>query len=567
MYTTFLFGFLKIKSNLIPKSKNKKRLKLSYLLILGIITTFSFGVDYAFAANVSITQGSSVPGCETTKECFIPYEVSIPVGGQVVWLNDDSAAHTVTGGSSADSPSGVFDSSLFMAETTFSYTFSEAGVYLYFCMVHPWMQGIVNVGNYSDSSHSSTEKTITVQMNGPSTFYLDVPNQIIRATVEIQNFNPSEGQYIMKITHRPTNTVLKDFEIFPKSAVNDLWTVQIAYPILESDIRVEDQVLLGEYEIHIRTEFGSQTATTTFSILESSSQSNTPRVSETEIVIDVQANKRFYDENEKIQVTGTVNKLLYGNKISLRIISPNSNIILVDQVPIESDGIFSYDLSANNSLFVENGDYTIQLIYGKEGINKNILFSYVGHASTSKPIPTPEPVVEQMPEPVVEQMPEPTKENEETDFSDQQVVSQGEESGELSNILLYLGMVIAVSVVIAVVMKLKNSEKDDELTENYDYEDDSIIEEEPLTKKLQDTEVTPQLTPTNSIQIDQIIKDKIQKITKLQENQLGDHDRLENFKKSLKETGTFSKVDNEYFEKIYETYKKIKKIDSDNKNE
>ena len=97
-------------------------------------------------ASVSTPQGTSVPGCEETNECFLPYEVTVDVGGEVTWSNDDSAAHTVTAGSAADGPSGVFDSSLFMAGTTFSYIFEEAGTFPYFCMVHPWMQGVVIVG-------------------------------------------------------------------------------------------------------------------------------------------------------------------------------------------------------------------------------------------------------------------------------------------------------------------------------------------------------------------------------------------------------------------------------------
>jgi predicted secreted protein with PEFG-CTERM motif len=72
-------------------------------------------------------------------------EVTVDVGGVVTWSNDDSAAHTVTAGSAADGPSGVFDSSLFMAGTTFSHKFEEVGTYPYFCMVHPWMEGIVTV--------------------------------------------------------------------------------------------------------------------------------------------------------------------------------------------------------------------------------------------------------------------------------------------------------------------------------------------------------------------------------------------------------------------------------------
>ncbi|MCH6571973.1 MAG: hypothetical protein IH780_05365, partial [Thaumarchaeota archaeon] len=48
-------------------------------------------------------------------------------------------------GTPSDGPDGTFDSSLFMAGTTFEHTFDEAGTYDYFCMVHPWMTGTVQV--------------------------------------------------------------------------------------------------------------------------------------------------------------------------------------------------------------------------------------------------------------------------------------------------------------------------------------------------------------------------------------------------------------------------------------
>ena len=96
-------------------------------------------------ATVSTPAGTSVPGCEETNECYIPYEVTVDIGGEVTWTNDDTAAHTVTGGSAADGPSGVFDSGLFMAGATYTFKFEEAGTYPYFCMVHPWMEGIVTV--------------------------------------------------------------------------------------------------------------------------------------------------------------------------------------------------------------------------------------------------------------------------------------------------------------------------------------------------------------------------------------------------------------------------------------
>ncbi len=101
-----------------------------------------------FAADkveVNIPTGSSIPGCEETMKCFIPSSVTVAVGGTVTWFNGDTAAHTVTSGTTTDGPDSIFDSSLFLVDASFSHTFEEEGVYDYFCIVHPWMTGTVKV--------------------------------------------------------------------------------------------------------------------------------------------------------------------------------------------------------------------------------------------------------------------------------------------------------------------------------------------------------------------------------------------------------------------------------------
>ncbi len=94
---------------------------------------------------VSIPPGAAVPGCENTNSCYFPYEVIISVGNTVTWSNDDSAAHTVTSGSVDAGLTGVFDSGLFASNSRFEHTFDKAGTFDYFCMVHPWMTGVVHV--------------------------------------------------------------------------------------------------------------------------------------------------------------------------------------------------------------------------------------------------------------------------------------------------------------------------------------------------------------------------------------------------------------------------------------
>ena len=94
---------------------------------------------------VETAMGSGAPGCETSNACHLPQDITVSTGDTVLWNNVDNAAHTVTGGSPSDGPSGVFDSSLLMAGLDYSFTFNDAGSYDYFCMVHPWMVGSVTV--------------------------------------------------------------------------------------------------------------------------------------------------------------------------------------------------------------------------------------------------------------------------------------------------------------------------------------------------------------------------------------------------------------------------------------
>ena len=98
-----------------------------------------------FDGVISLPEGSGVPGCDDTNECYIPFNVSVSAGEEITWSNDDSAAHTVTSGTPSDGSDGNFDSGLFMAEGTFSVTLDESGEYPYYCMVHPWMIGNITV--------------------------------------------------------------------------------------------------------------------------------------------------------------------------------------------------------------------------------------------------------------------------------------------------------------------------------------------------------------------------------------------------------------------------------------
>lgn len=82
-------------------------------------------------------QGGTTVAIDATS--FSAKDLRIPAGTAVVWVNKDKEPHTVT------DLDGRFDSKSIRAGGQWSYTFKEKGTYLYYCSVHPTMQGTVTV--------------------------------------------------------------------------------------------------------------------------------------------------------------------------------------------------------------------------------------------------------------------------------------------------------------------------------------------------------------------------------------------------------------------------------------
>jgi plastocyanin len=70
---------------------------------------------------------------------FGPQTLTVPSGTTVTWTNRDDIPHTVV------STDGVFKSKVLDTDDKFTYTFSKAGTYPYFCSIHPKMTGKVVV--------------------------------------------------------------------------------------------------------------------------------------------------------------------------------------------------------------------------------------------------------------------------------------------------------------------------------------------------------------------------------------------------------------------------------------
>jgi len=70
---------------------------------------------------------------------FGPQTITVPVGATVTWTNSDDIPHT------AVSTDGVFKSKVMDTDEKFTYTFTKAGTYPYYCTIHPKMTGKVVV--------------------------------------------------------------------------------------------------------------------------------------------------------------------------------------------------------------------------------------------------------------------------------------------------------------------------------------------------------------------------------------------------------------------------------------
>ena len=109
---------------------------------------------------VTIPKGSANPSMDITnfeeRKWYNPSKLEIESGDIVKWINNDRESHTVTSGlgsgiqslltNKLGTANGIFDSGLFAPGESWSYNFTnKIGIFSYFCTLHPWMTGIVDV--------------------------------------------------------------------------------------------------------------------------------------------------------------------------------------------------------------------------------------------------------------------------------------------------------------------------------------------------------------------------------------------------------------------------------------
>ena len=147
------------------KTRAISSLFLLFTITLGIISMSpaSFA-DHSEVTITPISGSGSGSGCELTEEgCYNPSTVTVDVGGVVIFSNTDGAAHTFSSGVPSDDIIGLeFDSGMLSAGDSAEWIPENVGEFPYFCMIHPWMDGLIIVQEVEESHTEEVEESKVV---------------------------------------------------------------------------------------------------------------------------------------------------------------------------------------------------------------------------------------------------------------------------------------------------------------------------------------------------------------------------------------------------------------------
>jgi len=97
-----------------------------------------------------------------------------------------------------------------------------------------------------------------------------------------------------------------------------------------------------------------------------------------EVPIRAWTDRSLYDHESEIVVQGVVSHIKEEIPVTIRVISPQGNIVGIQQVHVADDKTFEATFSTSGALFKENGFYTIRVQYGPQEINDKITVEVLG---------------------------------------------------------------------------------------------------------------------------------------------------------------------------------------------
>jgi len=151
----------------------------------------------------------------------------------------------------------------------------------------------------ADSSTSGEEESkVSVSIVGNPIINLDSNNRLIRAYVDILNFNPSDGYYFMRIIQTSTDKIISEKEIIIREKSNGEAGADIAYLIDDDVINTNGTIIQGDYTIEVFSKNGNSISATTFSITKPSAPQNI------QVIKNPESKESNVDTSKEIDETG-----------------------------------------------------------------------------------------------------------------------------------------------------------------------------------------------------------------------------------------------------------------------
>ncbi|MFB5631489.1 MAG: hypothetical protein ACE5RN_07860 [Nitrosopumilaceae archaeon] len=123
---------------------------------------------------------------------------------------------------------------------------------------------------FAQSNNNWDEETlIDVSIVGDSVINLDSSNTLLRAYVDITNFDPSDGYYFLRVTQSDSGIIISEENIIIRQKSNGKAGADVAHLITEDELS-HTGLLQGNYDLLVFTEKGNAVGNATFSIIKPS---------------------------------------------------------------------------------------------------------------------------------------------------------------------------------------------------------------------------------------------------------------------------------------------------------
>lgn len=119
---------------------------------------FSIAMIFLLSSNIALADNSDTywkidikkNNTESKSTIFWPPELQARQNETIMWINNDTTAHTITSGVTdhLNYSGKIFDSGILNPEQTYLFKIPSGqwSAYYYFCKIHPWMTGKIDVG-------------------------------------------------------------------------------------------------------------------------------------------------------------------------------------------------------------------------------------------------------------------------------------------------------------------------------------------------------------------------------------------------------------------------------------